>query len=55
MDLGDKIFYSILTLVLLTLVWLRFLEHLAPVWLVLPVTAVASAAIFNWGRIRGRR
>lgn len=55
MDLGDKIFYSVLTLILLTLLWLRFVEHLLSVWFVLPVAAMISLVIFNWERIRGAR
>jgi hypothetical protein len=55
MDLGDKVFYSILTLIILTLVWLRFVEHLLSVWFVLPAAGAISVAIFNWERIRGAR
>lgn len=55
MDLGDKIFYSVLSLIILTLVWLRFVEHLLSVWFVLPTAALISLGIFNWERIRGAR
>lgn len=55
MDLGDKIFYSILSLILLTLFWLRFIEEYLTIWAVLPTAVAVSLLIFNWERIRGAR
>jgi hypothetical protein len=53
MDRGDQIFYSVVAFVLLTLLWLRFVEQFIAVWAVIPVGVVTSLIIFNWSRIRG--
>lgn len=44
---GDKIFWSIISLLFIFLFWLRFVEHFVPLWGVLIVWGVVAYLIFR--------
>jgi len=49
MGVGDCVFWSIICLVALTFVWLKFIEPFLSVWFVLPVGGILSVLIFIFG------
>lgn len=57
MGFGDCVFWSIVCLVAITFVWLKFIEPFLPVWLVLPITGIISFLLFVYRgsfRVKGR-
>lgn len=46
MGFGDCVFWSIVCLVAITFVWLKFIEPFLSVWFVLPIAGIVSLLLF---------
>lgn len=50
MGIGDRIFWSIISLVVITLLWIKFLEPFIPLWGSLIISGIAAFIIFTYKR-----
>jgi predicted small integral membrane protein len=48
--IGDQIFWSIISLLVITLLWLKFIEPFIPLWGSLIVSGIVVSAIFTFNR-----
>jgi len=54
MGFGDCVFWSIIALVTVTFMWLKFIEPYLSIWFSLPVSGVIVLFIFVYGGGFGR-
>jgi predicted small integral membrane protein len=50
MTIGDRIFWSVICFVVISLLWLKFLEPFFPLWGSLIVSGVVAFLIANYKR-----
>ena len=48
--IGDQIFWSIISLLVITLLWLKFIEPFIPMWGSLIVSGIVAFIIFAFNR-----